>query len=365
MAARPVPKRQYRLLMQAILRWRQDGVISTEIAETLRRSVAPARFDWRRVAAYSFVIAIACLVIAVAAAVADRFLMELLARLFSAPAAIKSLALAAVATLVFAWAVTRRARAPQKIYSNEALFFIGVLALAGSVAFFGQAIDRGTGHYSVLFLLAAVLYMLLGLAFPSKQVWVFGLFSLGAWMGTETGYMSGWGAYYLRMNYPLRFVIFGASLTVLGLATERLAPPPSARPPSSLRGRLGHLAPQTKVVGLLHLFVALWIMSIFGNYDDIERWRRASHLELVHWSVIFGVVAVLAIWYGLREDDGVARGFGLTFLTINLYTRFFEHFWEPMHKAVFFAILAVSFWYLGTHAEKIWRLGEPGADAKG
>src|SRR5262245_31306025 len=108
MAARAVPKRQYRLLMQAIQRWRQDGVVSAEVAETLRRSVAPARFDWRRVAAYSFVIAIACLVIAVAAAVADRFLMELLARLFSAPAAMKSLAFAAVALVVFAWAVTRR-----------------------------------------------------------------------------------------------------------------------------------------------------------------------------------------------------------------------------------------------------------------
>jgi hypothetical protein len=52
----------------------------------------------------------------------------------------------------------------------------------------------------------------------------------------------------------------------------------------------------------------------------------------------------------------MTRGFGLTFIFINLYTRFFEYFWEGTHKAIFFAILALSFWYLGSRAEKIWHL---------
>ena len=37
-----------------------------------------------------------------------------------------------------------------------------------------------------------------------------------AWMGAETGYISGYGMYFLGMNYPLRFVLFGAMLTGLG-----------------------------------------------------------------------------------------------------------------------------------------------------
>jgi len=35
----------------------------------------------------------------------------------------------------------------------------------------------------------------------------------------------------------------------------------------------------------------------------------------------------------------------------------FEYFWDSTHKAIFFAILALSFWYLGSRAEKIWNLG--------
>jgi predicted membrane protein len=85
-------------------------------------------------------------------------------------------------------------------------------------------------------------------------------------------------------------------------------------------------------------------------------WNKASQLELFHWALLFGAVAILAVWYGLKFDDQVTRGFGLTFLFINLYTRFFEFFWDTIHKALFFAILAASFWLLGSRAEKIWNL---------
>src|SRR6185437_1806521 len=125
------------------------------------------------------------------------------------------------------------------------------------------AIERGTGHYSVLFLIASVLYAVLGLWFLSALVWVFGLLSLGAWMGTETGYVSGQGMYFLGMNYPLRFVVFGGVLTALGIAGQHAARPSAG---STAIARLLALSPQTKVIGLLNLFIALWIMSIFGNY---------------------------------------------------------------------------------------------------
>ena len=159
-------------------------------------------------------------------------------------------------------------------------------------------------------------------------------------MGTETGYMSGWGAYYLGMNYPLRFVIFGAALAALGLVGEHTSTPTET---STFKTRLLAMSPQTKVIGLLNLFIALWIMSIFGNYGDMMQWHRVRQYELFHWSALFGTVAIAAIWYSLKRDDGALRGFGLTFLFINLYTRFFEYFWDSIHKAAFFAILAVSF----------------------
>jgi len=83
-------------------------------------------------------------------------------------------------------------------------------------------------------------------------------------------------------------------------------------------------------------------------------WQAVRQYVLLQWSVLFGGVAVATIWYGQKHIDGVARGFGITFLFINLYTRLFEYGWDSMRKAVFFGVLAISFWYFGSRAEAIW-----------
>lgn len=342
-----LPRKQHTIVTQVVDRWRADGVIDDPTGAKLKGSLAIASFDWQKTARYSFIIAVICFVIAVSAMLADRVLMQLLERLFSAPALLKCAVFAAMAAGIFWAALSVRKQHPHRVYSTEAVFFIGVMALAVSVYFLGVAVGRGSDHYAPLFLIACVLYAALGLWFPSALVWVFALLSLGAWMGTETGYMAGYGAYFLGMNYPLRFAIFGAALTLLGVAGQHAA----------YQNRLLAMSGQTKVMGLLYLFIALWIMSIFGNYGDMQAWERAKQIELFHWSILFGLVACGAIYHGLKYDNGITKGFGLTFLFINLYTRFFELFWDSIHKAIFFALLGLSFWYLGTRAEKIWNLG--------
>jgi hypothetical protein len=350
-----LPRKHHGIVTRIVGQWRDSGVIDAETSTRLTASISIASFDWQRTARYAFIIAIFCFVIAVGAVLADEVLMELLMRIFNAPAAVKCAFFAAVSAAIFWYGLFLRKKHPHRVYGNESVFFLGVLALAASIFFLGVAIDTGMGHYSVLFLIASVLYALLGLWFPSALVWVFGLLSLGAWMGTETGYVSGYGMYFLGMNYPLRFVIFGGALTLLGVAGQHASVHLDG---STFKAPLLSMSAQTKVIGLLNLFIALWIMSIFGNYGDMTQWERVRQYELFHWSLLFGAASIAAIWYGLKHDDGVLRGFGLTFLFINLYTRFFEYFWDSIHKAAFFAVLAVSFWYVGSRAEAIWHLGE-------
>ncbi|MCX2959278.1 MAG: DUF2157 domain-containing protein, partial [Serratia symbiotica] len=74
------------------------------------------------------------------------------------------------------------------------------------------------------------------------------------------------------------------------------------------------------------------------------------------------LVATAAIWLGLKRDDAMLRGFGLTFLGINLYTRLFDFFWDSTPKAIFFVLLGLSLWALGHYAEKIWQLGRGAQD---
>jgi hypothetical protein len=337
-------RRKARLLEEVLEDWRASQTLSEAESRRLLATVEVVPFDWRRLAKFSFWVAVACIVIAVLAAVADETLLELLGTLIELSPAGRLVALSLVAGGFYAWSVRRKRAAPEKIYSNEALCFLGVLSTAGAVESLGEALSAGGGRFSILFLIAALLYGLIGLAFPSVQVWIFALLSLGSWIGFETGYASGWGAYFLGMNYPFRFLIFGA---LLAAASHLFLEWPA-------RARFWR---PTFVVGLLLLFVSLWIMSIFGNYADLHVWHRGSYGELFLWCALFAAASGLAIWYGLRFGERISIGFGITFLFINLYTRFFEHFWNPLHKAVFFALLGISFWLIGSRAERIWTLG--------
>ncbi len=344
-------RKQGQFLREVIARWETDGTIGADTANALKNSFAVRPFDWARLARYAFIIALACAVVAVGSVVADKRLADLIERVFSAPDGALCLFFAGMAAMVFYYGLRLRRASPENAFANEAVLFVAVLLLAAAVAFLGRMLDRGSGQVAPLLLLAALLYGAIGCWFASKLVWFFSLLSLGSWFGAETGYVSGWGVYYLGMTYPLRFVLFGAALTGLSFCC-------------SLRAGTTLFRGVTFTMGLLYLFVALWILSIFGNGGDGGYWSRGGAADRLLWSAALGVAALAAIGYGLKRDDGTARGFGLTFFFLNLYTKYFEYFWDGMHKAAFFVILAVSFWLLGRKAEALWKLEFAGNRAR-
>lgn len=339
-----VSARQGKFLNKAINKWQDEGTLNTEEAEKLRSSFTIQTFDWKKLAKYSFWIAIVSGLISVCAALADDYIIHYIEELFSSSNITLCIVMQAISGLFYYMGLRGRTKHPEREFTNEAFIFAGILLTAGSIAYFGRAVDNGSGHYSLLFLIATAMYGFMGLWFPSRMVWVFAVLSLGAWFGTETGYQSGWGEYYLGMNYPLRFVCFGTLLVIVSAGFRYFTP------------LSGFYKPSLKL-GLLYLFIALWILSIFGNYGDLDRWYGVKQHELFAWSLLFGAVACVSVFIGIKTDDPITRGFGITFLLINLYTRYFEYCWNSMHKAVFFFILAVSFWLIGTRAERIWNVG--------
>jgi hypothetical protein len=336
-------RRKAKILTSAISQWMKDGMVSEEQGAILLNSYNIAGFDWRRLAKCSFLIAIVCFIIATIAILADEYIIEFIQKLFSAPYWLLCGISLFVAAGAYILGARRKIKVSEKFYSNHALLLLGVLATASAVYSFGKAIDDGTGQVSILFLIASVVYGVTALCVPSRLVWMFSILALGLWMGTKTGELSDWGTHYLGMNYPLRFVLFGAALT----ATSMIFLKWNARK---------EFFQSTRVIGLLYLFISLWILSIFGNHGGLETWENVRQVELLQWSLPFGAAAGVAIFYGITRGDGVSWSFGVIFLLINIYTRYFEYFWDSLHKSVFFGLLGISFWLLGSRAEKIWNL---------
>jgi hypothetical protein len=155
------------------------------------------------------------------------------------------------------------------------------------------------------------------------------------------------GTYWLYMSLPALFTIFGSFL----IGTARVMRSYTVTAP---------LWSTTRIWGLLYFFLSLWNMSIFGADGYFVTFghrgtRFSQKFRVFLWSVVFFVAAGGSIWHGLRYDDSTTKGFGLTFLGINLYTKLFEFGWG-WSKPLFFSILAGTFAVIGRYAEDVWNL---------
>jgi hypothetical protein len=334
-------KQESEFLNRAITHWQQENMLDGATAENLRNSVEVKGFDWMRLAKYSFWIALFCGVIAVGSLIVNDTIIKWLKSLYYTPDIVISILSAVLAAFAFVFGRRWERRYPEKVFSNEAIIFTGVLFTACCIAYLGKTFDNGSGHYSLLFLLSVFVYGILAYRMESRMIWLFALVSLGSWFGTETGYQTHWSYYFLGMNYPLRFVLFGLMLVGSSYILKK-------------QKWFMFFWELTYVVGLLYLFMSLWLLSIFGNLGSIDNWLHIKQISLFYWGIISGCVAGGFLFYGLKNQDVIAREFGITFLLIFIYTKYFEYFWNHTDKTVFFAILGLSFWLIGRKAERIW-----------
>lgn len=75
------------------------------------------------------------------------------------------------------------------------------------------------------------------------------------------------------------------------------------------------------IVGLLYANMSLWFMTI-------------PHGKLVA-VIVFAAAGVAQLILGGRFHDSRFTGFGIVFLSINIYTRMFESFWDEASKGIF------------------------------
>lgn len=337
-----IDKNEQEAIENAIAHWKETNLINEEMAERLSASYEVKGFDWKRLAQYSFWIALSCIVLAFLSLFVDQEILQLLSKLYETPNIIICIFCASLSALFYYLGYFNKKKHPEKLFTSESLMVLGVFSTATFIGYLGKVIDKGDGIYSSLFFLSIIIYSVLAIQLSSKTIWAFMLIALGIWFATETAYHSNWGFKFWGMNYPLRFTVFGALLTAFALILHNKWMAIKAFQQLSY------------VIGILYLFVSLWLLSIFGNYSDLDKWAVTKQYHILYWGILSTLVSLAFAWYGLKKNDVVAREFGITFLLINLYTRFFEYLWDNVNRALFFALLALSFWLIGRKAEKIW-----------
>jgi hypothetical protein len=332
--AMEVDKSEIKILHRALDEWQQSGELTDEQARSLKETIV-VKQSAEQIAQYFFFIALFCILMAFGAIFLNEKLLEKIKAYFSLSDLMIAIISGVLAVLWF-W-YTGRKRAGISPAAYEVYMVLGGLAILTSLVYFCKdfGIDKTN---TALLSLSLPLLVVVAQALRSKALWIGAIITAIGWFGS----FSTWQSHdnlFMGMNYPMRYTVFG--LVVLGIAF--------------LQAKVKLLWFGQRITysaGLIIVFTGLWGISIFGNYNTLEGWQQVRQIHVLAYSIIFGLAAALSFYLGIRFKDETARDMGVLFLLINLYTRYFEYFWDTMNKGIFFLVLAVTFGFVGWWLER-------------
>jgi hypothetical protein len=245
------------------------------------------------------------------------------------------------------------ARSKDLVKTGAALEMAAGFALQGLI--FLLAIDFSTGSKNWPGLVGVQAAVLTALAYllANRLVLIHACVCLFVFFGGETGYVSGWGMYWLAMTYPMRFLALG--IVVLGVAWLHA---------TQLRGAYQAFSRVYAHLGLLVIHLALWFMAVFGYFEKAVDWSGTQG-ERMAFSALWALVSVVSILLAGITGQRILRSYGLTFLVINVYTFYFQFvvFHSPEAWWLHLLLVGGSLVWVGFMLERQLRQGR--ADSSG
>lgn len=325
-------KKQKEWLEEALSYWEEQGLLEETKTNELRRSITGPKTNRQQLATYFSIIAICCGALAFAAIFINDKILEQIRRYFSLSEL--SIAVGCLLSGVLFYVFALKKKLLQR--PNRDLFLTAILLLwLMALLYFFKAF-LPAGPYTPFLAGATLLLLFTGFYFKSNTLWLLTVIAFIGWFGAFTENNSHNGLF-LGMNYPARYCLLGGLLIGIYFLMQRA-------PKAAFTGSL-----------LLHVSVllflsGLWGLSLFGWRYDWEQFHQLRRQTALIYGLLSGITTIGFIVWGSKTNQKTLRDYGLAFLLLNLYTRYFELFWDAMNKGIFFLILSLSFagfaWWL-------------------
>lgn len=330
-----ISRNEFEIISGTVAKWEKEGKLTQTQATELMGSLQVKNTERQQIAQYFFIVAISCAILAFGAIFLDEKILEKLKNYY----ALSNLFISGVSLALTALWFFYTARITDRISNaaREVYMVLGGLILLIALVYLFK--DLGSGHYYSRFLLTATIALFsLSLFTKSRVLWLAGILSLAAWFCAFSTLLNK-DYLFLGMNYPMRITVLGAIIISFSFVQSRI---------KVLRftTRLTYLS------GLLMFLAGLWAVSVFGNYGHIDAWTKVRQTQVIGYAIIFALFSIGAFFRGVKQRDDVTRDVGVLFLLLNLYTRYFEYFWDNTNKGLFFLVLAVSFYIVGRWLDK-------------
>lgn len=334
-------KKDAAVVNNAIASWEKNGKITPELAHELRSDITVRNSNVDAIAIYALISAISCGLLAFGSLVIDEKWIELLRKKWGFSESIVGIGFSLLALVFIVLAKRRKQKYPTTSASSETYNIAIALTIGIAITYWTRTFSNFDGNYAMPLLIAAISYGVVAVFLESKILWLVMILSLAGWWGAQTYLWSGGNYRFAGMNYPLRMTVFGLTIWASTWLIRKV-------------NQLKIFDETTYTTGLILFLIAAWTLSIFGNYDDYQAWNLIKQSHFWYWSLGFTLVLAGMIAFSFQTDNDTLRDTALLFFLLNIYTRYFEYFWDRTNKGIFFALMALSFWFVAKKAEQ-WR----------
>ncbi|HKV46512.1 MAG TPA: hypothetical protein VJN69_00370 [Candidatus Acidoferrales bacterium] len=306
--------------------WLADGLVSKETHDLLRQ----------RYGSRAFGIAKAMKSLGVAGGIVAFFgLLGLIGAASGSPMLIACLMFLSGAALTAAGIYLSSDKLGKYPSSSKVLLFLGVITATLGI---GLAMNSlGLNSQEAVFVagvLAIVPMGILAYRFKNSFLLYIALIEFFHWVGSWAD-MYGRSTYELAIDDPRLMSLAALAAVMIGILHER-----------QWRDQTGRFYQAYQVMGLIYLNLSLLILSI-----DSPGGRSQQAL----WIGLWFVAALLQIVAGALLHNSLFTAFGVTVFAINVYTRYYENFWDHMHEGVFFLLGGTALFVVGTAFEVAFR----------
>ena len=275
-----------------------------------------------------------------------------------------------------------------------ALTFLGCVMFGIDIVLLALIYDL-TAEHAWSLLMDWTVWLAIAYVVRSRLILFLALAGVVGWFGAEVGYC--WGGYWLYLGRPFHFIGLGILLlAVAGLHAWR---------------RQHEFAAAYALVGLLAIYLSTLILSIFEVQKSVKLdvataprtvWMlfaapyvvaaaalivlavRRPHTRLTDPAVLVVlfvmalmiVASIIAttsqpreVWFillltmltsagiylGVAWENAVFLNTSLLFFAVNVYTRFYEYFWDAMPKSLFFILGGSTLILGGIWVERVRR----------
>lgn len=194
--------------------------------------------------------------------------------------------------------------------SSKVVLTLGVVLWTSAIGIIAGIIGmKEEGVLLVTGLISLPIGFFLAYRSRNQYLLIVALLGLYHWIGSWNE-MWGRSTYVFSVQDPQAMSLAALVAIVVGVYHERQLYPKTGR---------FYLAWES--MGLLYLNMSLLILSIWSRHE----------ISSVAWIFVFTAGTLTQIVLGAMWQNGLFRGFGITFFAINVFTRYHEFFWNQLH----------------------------------